>query len=184
MCVQDEICKSVTDKGGLELVMKFITTSREQNHKIMARSACLLLIQLSSSDTNKNAVVQQLGGLPQIVDLISHFSQEASVVQEALTAVAVLTRSPVNAGEAVKSGVVDVTAEMMDKHTGSPGLQRQACQLIRNLAVRNLENRNSFCCINEKRGVKNTFVHLKVHGVLVKKHQTYPGVLLGHYGLS
>ncbi|CAM6129689.1 unnamed protein product [Calypogeia fissa] len=142
LAVNDEICKSVADKGGLELVMKFITTSREQNHKIMARSACILLIQLSGSDTNKDAVVQQLGGLPEIVDLISHFSQEASVVQEALTAVAVLTlRSPVNASEAVKSGVVDVTAEMMEKHTGSPGLQRQACQLIRNLAVRNLENR-------------------------------------------
>ncbi|CAM6089668.1 unnamed protein product [Calypogeia fissa] len=45
LAVNDKICKSVADKGGLELVMKFITTSREQNHKIMARSACILLIQ-------------------------------------------------------------------------------------------------------------------------------------------
>lgn len=49
MDAQDEICKSVADKGGLELVMRFITTSREQNHKVMARSACILLIQVLSS---------------------------------------------------------------------------------------------------------------------------------------
>lgn len=43
-----------------------------------------MFLQLSGSDINKDAVVQQLRGLPQIVDLISHFSQEASVVQEVL----------------------------------------------------------------------------------------------------
>lgn len=81
-------------------------------------------------------------------------------ILQALTAVAVLTlRSPVNASEAVKSGVVDVTGEMMERHTGSPGLQRQACQLIRNLAVRNLENRYGDIVLHTRLVVCSHFLH-------------------------
>ncbi|KAG6552110.1 hypothetical protein Mapa_006419 [Marchantia paleacea] len=141
LAVNDEICKSVADRGGLNLVSQFLTTSMEQNNRVMARSTCILLIQLAGSDANKDAFVM-LGGLDQLVRLMTVFSEDPSVIQEALTAIAVLTlRSPSNASQAMKAGVVDITAEMMEKHVNIANLQRQACKLLRNLAVRNLENR-------------------------------------------
>ncbi|KAL3683333.1 hypothetical protein R1sor_001355 [Riccia sorocarpa] len=142
LAVNDEICKSLAEKGGLSLVTCVLDTSvKEGNNRVLARTACILLIQLAGSDANKNAFVA-LKGLDMLVNLISVYSSDPAVVQEALTAMAVITlRSPANASEAVKSGAVDVAAEMMEMHTTEANLQRQACQLLRNLAVRNLENR-------------------------------------------
>ncbi|KAL2611903.1 hypothetical protein R1flu_023595 [Riccia fluitans] len=142
LAVNDEICKSMAEKGGLNLVTWILeTASREGSNRLLARTACILLIQLAGSDANKDAFVA-LKGLDMLVNLVSTFSSDPSIIQEALTAMAVITlRSPSNASQAVNSGAVDITAEMMETHASEANLQRQACQLIRNLAVRNPENR-------------------------------------------
>lgn len=64
------------------------------------------------------------------------------VMMQGFAAIATLTlRSPQNASKAVQAGAVDIAAEMMEKHPGSASMLRQACQMLRNLSVRNLENR-------------------------------------------
>ena len=50
-------------------------------------------------------------------------------------------RSPVNAFKAVKSGVLEVVAEAMETHPSAVNMQRQACQMLRNLAVRSQDCR-------------------------------------------
>jgi hypothetical protein len=61
---------------------------------------------------------------------------------QAFVAVASLTlRSPANARKAVEAGAVDMAALIMAKYPCAAHLQRQGCQMLRNLAVRNPENR-------------------------------------------
>ncbi len=50
-------------------------------------------------------------------------------------------RSPANARKAVEAGAVDMAALIMGKYPCAAHLQRQGCQMLRNLAVRNPENR-------------------------------------------
>ena len=61
---------------------------------------------------------------------------------QGFAAIATLTlRSPNNATKAVEAGSVDVAVEQMEKHPSAASMLRQACQMIRNLSVRNPENR-------------------------------------------
>jgi hypothetical protein len=61
---------------------------------------------------------------------------------QAFVTVASLTlRSPANARKAVEAGAVDMAAVIMSKYPCAAHLQRQGCQMLRNLAVRNPENR-------------------------------------------
>lgn len=50
-------------------------------------------------------------------------------------------RLPENAARAIESGIGDLTIESMQKYPTSHQMQKQACLMIRNLVVRNLENR-------------------------------------------
>lgn len=50
-------------------------------------------------------------------------------------------RSPENAAVAVQAGVADLVLQAMQKFPTSIQMQRQACLMIRNLVVRNPENR-------------------------------------------
>lgn len=50
-------------------------------------------------------------------------------------------RSPLHATKAVEAGALDLAAEMMEAHSNAPQMLRQACQMVRNLNVRNPENR-------------------------------------------
>ncbi|CAM6059604.1 unnamed protein product [Sphagnum tenellum] len=141
LAVNDEICKTVAEQGGLDTVLQFLDQAIQTGNKVVAKSACALLSQLAGSDANKDAIVSS-GGLNQIIALMSAFQEEPAVLQEGFAAIATLTlRSPQNASKAVQAGAVDIAAEMMEKHPGSAAMLRQACQMLRNLSVRNLENR-------------------------------------------
>lgn len=50
-------------------------------------------------------------------------------------------RLPENAARAIEAGIGDLTIESMQKYPTSHQMQKQACLMIRNLVVRNLENR-------------------------------------------
>lgn len=53
-------------------------------------------------------------------------------------------RSPENAARAVEAGVGDMAVIAMQKFTSAYQMQKQCCLMIRNLVVRNVENRYCF----------------------------------------
>ncbi|XP_024514840.1 armadillo repeat-containing protein 6 [Selaginella moellendorffii] len=141
MAVNEEICKSITGDNGLELTLEFVDESAKMPNKLLAKNACSLITQLALSDANKDAIVLQ-GGCQKLVTLASCYSEDVSVIQEVMSAIASITlRSPSNATKAVEAGAIDLAVEMMDKHPQAPGMQKQTCHMLRNLASRNPENR-------------------------------------------
>lgn len=65
-----------------------------------------------------------------------------------LSIISVLSlRSPDNAARAVEAGAGDFAIQAMQKFPAAPQMQRNACLMIRNLAVRNPENRQVFYLI-------------------------------------
>ncbi|GLJ48430.1 hypothetical protein SUGI_1022200 [Cryptomeria japonica] len=141
VAVNDEICKSIAENGGLDVVFQCIDESIQQNNKVLSKTACSLLTQLAGSDANKDAVVLK-GGITKMIGLSSIYIEEPSVLQEIMSTIrAVSLRSPANAAKAVEAGAVDLASEAMEKHPSAHLMQKQACLMIRNLAVRNPENR-------------------------------------------
>jgi hypothetical protein len=100
------------------------------------------------------------------------------VMMQGFAAIATLTlRSPQNASKAVQAGAVDIAAEMMEKHPGSAAMLRQACQMLRNLSVRNLENR----CVKHLSHC-NSYCITLVEDLKLKQHddEASPGGPFGH----
>ncbi|OAY81973.1 armadillo repeat-containing protein 6 [Ananas comosus] len=141
IAVNDEICLSISENGGIEVTLQFIDKSGEQNSKVVARACCSLLSKLAGSDANKTAIVQQ-DGLNRLIKLSSRFSEDPSVIQEVMNVITVLSlRLPENAARAIEAGAGDLAVQAMQKFPASNQMQRQACLMIRNLVVRNPENR-------------------------------------------
>ncbi|KAG6470020.1 hypothetical protein ZIOFF_070980 [Zingiber officinale] len=141
VAVNDEICKSISESGGIDAILQCLDQSTEQNDKTIARVCCSLLSKLAGSDTNKTLIVEK-GGLNCLMKLSSRFSEDPLVLQEIMSIITVLSlRSPENAASAVEAGVADFVLHAMQKFPTSYQLQRQACFMIRNLVVRNPENR-------------------------------------------
>lgn len=64
------------------------------------------------------------------------------LVLQVMSIITVLSlRSPENAACAVEAGAGDLVLQAMQKFPTSVQMQRQACLMIRNLVVRNPENR-------------------------------------------
>ncbi|KAJ7522000.1 hypothetical protein O6H91_19G078200 [Diphasiastrum complanatum] len=141
LAVNDEICKTVGESGGLEFILQLTNECQQQRSKTLAKSACALLGQLAGRDANKDAIVTS-GGLDRIIRLSYQYPEDPLVLQEIMTTIAIVSlRSPVNARKAVEAGAVDMATEVMMKHSTAAILQRQSCQMLRNLAARNPENR-------------------------------------------
>lgn len=141
IAVNDEICKSIAENGGLDVVLQCIDDSGNQRNKALAKTSCSLLTQLAGSDANKDAILLK-GGIAKMIRLSSVYMEEPSVLQEIMATIRALSlRSPTNAAKAVEGGAVDLAAEAMEEHRSAHLMQKQACLMIRNLAVRNPENR-------------------------------------------
>ncbi|WOL19981.1 armadillo repeat-containing protein 6 [Canna indica] len=141
VAVNDEICKSIAESGGIDATLQCLDESCDRNNKTIARTCCSLLSKLAGSDANKNAIVE-IGGLDRLMKLSSKFSEDPSVLQEVMCIITVLSlRSPENAARAVEAGAADLVLQAMQKFPTSFQMQRQACLMIRNLVVRNPENR-------------------------------------------
>ncbi|KMZ73426.1 putative Armadillo repeat-containing protein [Zostera marina] len=140
--VNDEICRSISEYGGIDATLICIDDSGEIGNKAMAKACCSLLSKLAGSDSNKNAIVQK-GGLDRLIKLSSRFSDDPSVLQEIMSIICTLSlRSPENAARAVEAGVGDMAILAMQKFTSAYQMQKQCCLMIRNLVVRNVENRS------------------------------------------
>ena len=62
-----------------------------------------------------------------------------------MAVVSVLTlRSPENATQAIEAGAGDLAIQAMQKFPSAQQMQRNSCNMIRNLVVRNPENRCAF----------------------------------------
>ncbi|XP_038712811.1 armadillo repeat-containing protein 6 isoform X2 [Tripterygium wilfordii] len=141
VAVNDEICKSIAENGGIDAVLRCIDDSGDQGNEIVAKSCCSLLSKLAGSDTNKSAIVEK-AGLDRLIRLSARFSDDPSVLQEVMSIIAVISlRSPDNAARAMEAGAGDLAIQAMQNFPAAQQMQRSACIMIRNLAVRNQENR-------------------------------------------
>ncbi|KAB1207123.1 Armadillo repeat-containing protein 6 [Morella rubra] len=144
VAVNDEICKSIAESGGIDAVLRCIEDSGEQGNKIVARACCSLLAKLAGSDANKAAIVEK-GGLDSLIKLSARFSDDPSVLQEVMYIISVLSlRSPENAARAIEAGAGDLVIQAMEKFPAAQQMQRNSCLMIRNLVVRNPEN-SQYC---------------------------------------
>ncbi|ERM96823.1 hypothetical protein AMTRI_Chr04g246990 [Amborella trichopoda] len=142
IAVNDEICRSIAESGGLDVVLQCIDDSGARNDKAVAKACCTLLCKLAGSDSNKSCTIQK-GGLNILIKLSSRFSDDPSILLEIMSIVCALSlRSPENASAAIEAGVGDVAIEAMQKFPAAHQMQRQACLMIRNLVARNHENRS------------------------------------------
>ncbi|KAJ0441946.1 putative armadillo repeat-containing protein [Helianthus annuus] len=141
VAVNDEICRSVAEKGGIDSLLICIDESGVQGNKIVAKACCSLLSKLAGSDFNKSAIVER-GGLNRLITLSSRLADDPSVLQEVMTIICTLClRSPANASLAMEAGAGDLAIQSMQKFPHSYQLQKNACLMIRNLVARNPENR-------------------------------------------
>ncbi|KAK7273966.1 hypothetical protein RIF29_15034 [Crotalaria pallida] len=141
IAVNDEICKSIAEKGGIDAILRCIEDSGEQGNKAVAKVCCSLLSKLAGSDTNKSAVVEK-GGMDKLIKLSARFADDPSVLQEIMAIISVLSlRSPENAARAIEAGAGDLAIQAMQKFPAAHQMQRNSCLMIRNLVVRNPENR-------------------------------------------
>ncbi|PWZ21298.1 Armadillo repeat-containing protein 6 [Zea mays] len=141
IAVNDEICRSISENGGIDVLLQCIDGAGEQKNKAVARSCCSLLSKLAASDANKSIIIQR-GGFDRFLKLTSRFSEDPAIIQEVMSMVTVLTlRSPENAARAMEEGYGTLAIQSMQRFPSSVQTQKQACLMIRNLVARNPENR-------------------------------------------
>ncbi|XP_054776818.1 uncharacterized protein LOC129285256 [Prosopis cineraria] len=141
VAVNDEICKAIAEKGGIDALLRCIDDSGEHGNKAVARVCCSLLSKLAGSDKNKSAIVEK-GGMDRLIKLSARFAEDPSVLLEIMSVITVLSlRSPDNAARAVEAGAGDLAIQAMQKFSAAQQLQRNSCFMIRNLVARNPENR-------------------------------------------
>ncbi|XP_057965199.1 uncharacterized protein LOC131155801 isoform X2 [Malania oleifera] len=141
IAVNDEICRSIAENGGIDAVLRCIDDSGLQRNRTVARACCSLLSKLAGSDANKNEIVDK-GGMDGLIKLSARFSDEPSVLQEVMSIICALSlRSPNNAARAIEAGAGDIVIQAMQKFPAAQQMQRNSCLMIRNLVVRNPENR-------------------------------------------
>ncbi|XP_062221924.1 uncharacterized protein LOC133921171 [Phragmites australis] len=141
IAVNDEICRSISENGGIDVLLQCIDEAGEHKNKVIARSCCSLLSKLAASDANKSVIIQRRG-FDRFLKLTSRFSEDPSIIQEVMYMVTVLTlRSPENAARAVEVGYGTLAIQAMQRFPSLGQTQKQACLMIRNLVVRNPENR-------------------------------------------
>ncbi|KAK2665152.1 hypothetical protein Ddye_003726 [Dipteronia dyeriana] len=141
VAVNDEICVSIAESGGIDALLRCIDDSGEQGNKTVAKTCCSLLCKLAGSDSNKSSIVEK-GGLDRLIKLCARFLDDPSVLQEVMSIITVLSlRSPYNASRAMEAGAGDLAIQAMQNFPSILQLQRNSCFMIRNLVVRNPENR-------------------------------------------
>ncbi|XP_076897700.1 uncharacterized protein LOC143551067 [Bidens hawaiensis] len=141
VAVNDEICRTVAEKGGIDSLLTCIDDSGVQGNKTVAKACCSLLSKLAGSDFNKSAIVEK-GGLKRLITLSSRLADDSSVLQEVMTIICTLClRSPATASLAMEAGAGDLAIQSMQRFPNSYQLQKNACLMIRNLVARNPENR-------------------------------------------
>ena len=58
--MQDEICKSIAESGGIDVIFKYIDDSGEQGNRIVARACCSLLSKVQGDSRSEFMVLNFL----------------------------------------------------------------------------------------------------------------------------
>lgn len=141
VAVNEEICRLVAESGGLDAILLCIDDCGKQGNKTAAIGLCNLLSKLAGSDMIKSSIMEKQG-MNRLMKLSAVFSEDSSVLQEVMSVVWVLSlRSPDTAARAITAGAGDLAIQSMRRFPESDQLQKNACLMIRNLVVRNPENR-------------------------------------------
>ncbi|KAL1215813.1 hypothetical protein V5N11_024346 [Cardamine amara subsp. amara] len=141
VAVNDEICKSIAETGGIDTLLRCIDDSGEQGNKTAAKTCCSLLSKLAGSDSNKSTIVEKRG-LDKLIKLAQRFSDDPLVIQEVMLIISIIClRSPDHAASAIEAGAGDLAVQAMKRFPVAGQMQRNACNMIRNIAVRSAENR-------------------------------------------
>ncbi|KAF3534781.1 hypothetical protein DY000_02036635 [Brassica cretica] len=141
IAVNDEICKSIAESGGIDTLLRCIDDSGEQGNNTAAKTCCSLLSKLAGSDSNKSTIVEKRG-LDKLIKLAQRFSDDPLVIQEVMSIISIIClRSPDHAASAIEAGAGDLAIQAMKRFPAAAQMQRNACNMIRNIAVRNAENR-------------------------------------------
>ncbi|CAI5956796.1 unnamed protein product [Closterium sp. NIES-65] len=141
IAVNEDICRSIAALAGVPLVLAHLQAALATRCSPLAAPSAALLAQLAGSDANKVLIVET-GGIPVLVEAVKVFVDDGAVLQELLACLAAVTlRSPAHAAAAVGAGVLEAAVDAMEGGAATSGSQWQACQLLRNLAVRNPEHR-------------------------------------------
>ncbi|CAA7025233.1 unnamed protein product [Microthlaspi erraticum] len=147
IAVNDEICKSIAEAGGIDTLLRCIDDSGEQGNKTAAKTCCSLLSKLAGSDSNKSTIVEKRG-LDKLIKLAQRFSDDPLVIQEVMSIIAIIClRSPDHAASAIEAGAGDLAVQAMKRFPTAAQMQRNACNMIRNIAVRSAENRTHLLAI-------------------------------------
>ncbi|KAF8083737.1 hypothetical protein N665_0755s0019 [Sinapis alba] len=147
IAVNDEICKSIAESGGIDTLLRCIDDSGEQGNKTAAKTCCSLLSKLAGSDSNKSTIVEKQG-LDKLIKLAQRFSDDPLVIQEVMSIISIIClRSPSHAASAIEAGAGDLAVQSMKRFPAAAQMQRNACNMIRNIAVRNAENRTILLAI-------------------------------------
>ncbi|KAM0871378.1 hypothetical protein ACQ4PT_039426 [Festuca glaucescens] len=116
IAVNEEICRSISENGGIDVLLQCIDEAGVQKNKVIAKSCCSLLSKLAGSDSNKASIIQQ-GGFDKFLKLTSRFSEDPSVIQEVMSLVQALTlRSPEHAALAISLGYGTLAIQTMQKN--------------------------------------------------------------------
>nr|XP_043621206.1 armadillo repeat-containing protein 6 [Erigeron canadensis] len=155
VAVNDEICRSVAENGGIDSLLICIDDCGVQGNNIVAKACCSLLSKLAGSDFNKSAIVEK-GGMNRLITLCSRLSNDPSVLQEVMTIICTLClRSPGNATLAMEAGAGDLAIQAMKKFPEAYQLQKNSCLMVRNLVARNAENRSLLLSNGIERIIRN-----------------------------
>uniref|UniRef100_A0A161ZS47 Armadillo repeat-containing protein 8 n=1 Tax=Daucus carota subsp. sativus TaxID=79200 RepID=A0A161ZS47_DAUCS len=80
--------------------------------------------------------------MDKLITLATRFSDDPFVLQEVMSIICTLSlRAPDNATRAIEAGAGDLAIRVMNEFPEVPQLQKHSCLMIRNLVVRNPENR-------------------------------------------
>ncbi|XP_074344067.1 uncharacterized protein LOC141683270 [Apium graveolens] len=168
VAVNDEICRSVAESGGIDAILCCINDSGAQRNQIVAQTLCSLLNKLAGSDANKTTIVAK-GGMDKLITLSTRFSDDPFVLQEVMSIICTLSlRAPDNATRAIEAGAGDLAIRVMNKFPEVPQLQKHACLMIRNHVVRNPENRQVTSYV-----ISHFFVLVQVLALVLVLYSTF-----------
>ncbi|VVB10449.1 unnamed protein product [Arabis nemorensis] len=168
IAVNDEICKSIAETGGIDTLLRCIDDSGEQGNKTAAKTCCSLLSKLAGSDSNKSTIVEKRG-LDKLIKLAQRFSDDPLVIQEVMLIISIIClRSPDHAASAIEAGAGDLAVQAMKRFPVAAQMQRNACNMIRNIAVRNAENRTLLLAI----GIEKLIRTAKANNELCRESAT------------
>lgn len=137
LCVRNEYCQSVSDAGGLTMILDAMVEHPDSIKT--TREALKLLKALAGNDKVKTQIIEH--GAAQIVcSALSKFKLDETVAKHALICISTLAlRMKENSEALFEAGLPDLIIETMKIHEKNKVIQRNGAWAIRNMVSRSRE---------------------------------------------